>query len=147
MLSGNSAARSRPVTEEKAGTVKNRAAHAQEISRGTHGNEHTYPSRDIVGFSRSDGNLRRRVIYPTCDRLGVPRVSWHVFRHLHSSLLACLGIPVSVAQAQLGHADPRITLEIYTHMASGARRDTVERLERFLCSQVVPKLRVGPDLG
>ena len=67
----------------------------------------------------SDGNLRRRVIYPTYDRLRIPRVSWHGFRHLHSSLLAYLGIPVSVAQAQLGHADPRITLEIYTHMASG----------------------------
>jgi len=88
----------------------------------------------------SDGNLRRRVIYPTCDRLRIPRVSWHGFRHLHSSLLAYLGIPVSVAQAQLGHADPRITLEIYTHMASGAQREAVERLERFLlfpsCSQI-----------
>jgi integrase len=88
-----------------------------------------------------DGNLRRRVIYPTCDRLRIPRVSWHGFRHLHSSLLAYLGIPVSVPQAQLGHADPRITLEIYTHMASGAQREAVERLERFLlfpsCSQIV----------
>jgi integrase len=64
-------------------------------------------------------------------------VSWHGFRHLHSSLLAYLGIPVSVAQAQLGHADPRITLEIYTHMASGAQREAVERLERFF---IVPKL-------
>jgi len=85
-----------------------------------------------TGKPMSDGDLRRRVIYPTCDQLHIPRVSWHGFRHLHSSLLAYLGIPVSVAQAQLGHADPRITLEIYTHMASGARREAVERLERFL---------------
>jgi len=100
---------------------------------------------DLVFASRtgkpvSDGNLRRRVIYPTCDRLQIPRLSWHGFRHLHSSLLAYLGIPVAVAQAQLGHADPRITLEIYTHMASGAQREAVEKLERFLlfpsCSQV-----------
>jgi len=93
-----------------------------------------------TGKPMSDGNLRRRVIYPTYDRLRIPCVSWHGFRHLHSSLLAYLGIPVSVAQAQLGHADPRITLEIYTHMASGAQREAVERLERFLlfpsCSQI-----------
>ena len=93
-----------------------------------------------TGKPMRDGNLRRRVIYPTCDRLRIPRVSWHGFRHLHSSLLAYLGIPVSVAQAQLGHADPRITLEIYTHIASGAQREAVERLERFLlfpsCSQI-----------
>src|SRR5262245_36065033 len=36
------------------------------------------------------------------------------------------------AQAQLGHADPRITLEIYTHMVSGTQREAVERFERFL---------------
>jgi integrase len=93
-----------------------------------------------TGKPMSDGNLRRRVIYPTCDRLSIPRVRWHGFRHLHSSLLAYLGIPVSVAQFQLGHADPRITLEIYMHMASGAQREAVERLERFLlfpsCSQI-----------
>jgi hypothetical protein len=40
----------------------------------------------------SDGDLRRQVIYPTCDRLRIPRVSWHGF-------LEYLGIPASVAQA------------------------------------------------
>ena len=96
-----------------------------------------------TGKPMSDGNLRRRVIYPTCDRLKIPRLSWHQFRHLHSSWLSQLGVPVAVTQAQLGHADPRITLEIYTHVASGAQREAVERLERFLmfpsCSQVGEK--------
>jgi len=30
-----------------------------------------------TGKLMSDGNLRRRVIYPACDRLCIPRVSWH----------------------------------------------------------------------
>ena len=47
-------------------------------------------------------------------------------------LLAYFEIPASVVQAQLGHADPRITLEIYTHVASGAQREALERLERLL---------------
>jgi integrase len=96
-----------------------------------------------TGKPMSDGNLRRRVIYPTCDRLKIPRLSWHQFRHLHSSWLSQLGVPVAVTQAQLGHADPRITLEIYTHVASSAQREAVEQLERFLmfpsCSQVAKK--------
>jgi integrase len=95
-----------------------------------------------TGKPMSDGNVRRRLIYPTCDRLGIPRVNWHGFRHLHSSLLAYLGIPVAVAQAQLGHADPRITLEIYTHMVSGAQREAAwNDWNVSYCSQVVPKLR------
>ena len=91
----------------------------------------------------SDGNLLRRVIYPACDRLKIPRLSWHLFRHLHGTLLAQLGVHVSVAQAQLGHADPRITLMIYTHVLPGAQREAVERLESFLMFPSVPKLPVS----
>lgn len=80
----------------------------------------------------SDGNILKRSIYPVCDALQIPRVSWHMFRHLHGTLLSQLGVPVAVAQAQLGHADPRITLSIYTHVLPDAQRDAVSRLERFL---------------
>jgi integrase len=38
-----------------------------------------------TGKLMSDGDLRRRVIYPTCDRLRVPRVSLHGFRHLYGN--------------------------------------------------------------
>jgi len=88
----------------------------------------------------SDGNLLKRYVYPACDRLKIPRVSWHMFRHLHGTLLSQLGVPVAVAQAQLGHADPRITLQIYTHVLPDAQRDAVSRLERFLMDSNGPKL-------
>jgi hypothetical protein len=48
-----------------------------------------------------------------------------------------------VAQAQLGHADPRITLMVYTHVVPGAQREAVERLENFLMFPSVPKLPVS----
>ena len=92
---------------------------------------------DLVFATRNrkplgDGNLLKRYIYPVCDALKIPRVSWHMFRHLHGTLLSQLGVPVAVAQAQLGHADPRITLAIYTHVLPDAQREAVSRLERFL---------------
>jgi hypothetical protein len=55
-----------------------------------------------------------------------------MFRHLHGTLLSQLAVPVAVAQAQLGHADPRITLAIHTHVLPDAQRDAVGLLERFL---------------
>ena len=75
-------------------------------------------------------------IYPACDGLKIPRVSWHMFRRLHGTLLSQLGVPVAVTQAQLGHADPRITLSIYTHVLPDAQRDAVQRLESFLLTQM-----------
>jgi hypothetical protein len=50
---------------------------------------------------------------------------------------------VAVAQAQLGHADPRITLQIYRHVLPDAQRDAVSRLERFLLDSDRPKLHQG----
>jgi len=50
---------------------------------------------------------------------------------------------VAIAQAQLGHADPRITLAIYTHVMPDAQREAVERLETFLMFPIVPKLPVS----
>lgn len=93
--------------------------------------------------SLSDKNLLSRYVYPGCDALKIPRISWHMFRHLHGTLLSQLGVPVAVAQAQLGHADPRITLQIYTHVFPDAQRDAVDRLERFLLFPNVPKLTSG----
>ena len=62
----------------------------------------------------------------------------HALRHLHGSLLSQLDVSLAVAQAQLGHADPRIT-QICTHVPPGAQRDAVEVLERHLfpnCSRL-----------
>jgi integrase len=92
------------------------------------------------GKPLSDKNLLLRYIYPACDAIPMPRVSWHMFRHLHGTLLSQLGVPVAVAQAQLGHADPRITLMIYTHVLPDAQMDAVTRLERHLLDPNGPKL-------
>ncbi len=84
----------------------------------------------------SNGNLLKRFIYPACDQLEIPRLSWHDLRHLHGTWLSQLGVPVAVAQAQLGHADPRITLSTYTHVLPGAQKEAVEKLERLLFPNV-----------
>ena len=41
-------------------------------------------------------------------------MTWHQFRHIHSSLLNNLNVPVKIAQEQLGHSSMSTTLDIYT---------------------------------
>jgi integrase len=76
------------------------------------------------------------------DALKIPRCGLHAFRHTHSSLLVEGGAPVSVAQAQLRHADPRITLGIYSHVVGNSQREAVEKLAAILRPNA-PKLK--PD--
>ena len=37
-------------------------------------------------------------------------------RHLHATTLLLAGVPVHIVAARLGHADPAVTLRVYSHV-------------------------------
>ena len=65
-------------------------------------------------------------------------VTRHQFRHIDSSLLNDLKVPVTIAQEQLGHASVSTTLNIYTHVVDASHRAAIESLEARLFP-TVPK--------
>jgi integrase len=69
-----------------------------------------------------DANLFvKRKLHPLLTRLGIraPRgTGLHAFRHTNSSLMDRLHTPLKVRTERLGHSDPKITLDVYTHVAS-----------------------------
>ena len=75
------------------------------------------------------------------------RVTWHQFRHIHSSLLNDLKVPVKIAQEQLGHASISTTLNIYTHVVDASHRKAIEAVEarivRRFWTTMVYKRRQG----
>lgn len=96
---------------------------------------------DLVFPNRRGGalngrNLMQRLLEPAGEAAGIGRVTWHQFRHFHSSLLHDLGVPAKVAQQQLGHATIETTLNIYTHAIPETHRHAVEHLERVLFPNV-----------
>lgn len=82
-------------------------------------------------------NLARRLLYPAQKSLGLPRFSWHTLRHLHATRLSARNVPVRIAQAQLRHRDPALTLNVYTHVIEESRRRAVEQVEEDLFSIVL----------
>jgi integrase len=94
-------------------------------------------SDDLVFGNRKGQPLReskllRNVLQPAAERAGLGRVTWHQFRHIHSSLLNDLRVPVKIAQEQLGHSSISTTLNIYTHAVDASHRRAIEALEREL---------------
>ena len=59
-------------------------------------------------------------------------MTWHQFRHIHSSLLNDLKVPAKIAQEQLGHASISTTLNIYTHAVDASHRKAIEAVESEL---------------
>jgi integrase len=92
-------------------------------------------------------NVVRQQLVPILRALGIPiiprQTSFHAFRHLHTSMLLAAGAPASVAQAQLRHADPRVTLGIYGHVIGDEQRQAVEKVAAILVPTCPKQKPVG----
>lgn len=54
------------------------------------------------------------------DRLGLPpHTKFHTFRHTHVSYLVKQGVNIVIIARRLGHANPSMTLDCYSHMFAG----------------------------
>ena len=115
-------------------------AHHERVSRRA--------PEDLVFGNRNGDPLREsklltKVLQPAAAAAGLGRVTWHQFRHIHSSLLNDLKVPVKIAQEQLGHASISTTLNIYTHVVDASHRQAVEAVEERLFLELDPN---GPKL-
>jgi integrase len=50
---------------------------------------------------------------------GVPPITFHGLRHTHLTHLLRGGVPVHVVSARAGHANPTVTLNVYSHLIEG----------------------------
>lgn len=68
----------------------------------------------------------------------------HDLRHTYATALYDAGVPVKAAQYFLGHADIRITLELYTHLSkereAASRNQMVKYLDEWLDDRVLNAL-------
>jgi integrase len=96
-----------------------------------------------TGGHRDKDNLRNRILAPAltrADQLLLHReqiplpagVTPHKLRHTFASILVALGWDPASVMAALGHADPRLTLRVYTHLmrrSSGERQRLAELVD------------------
>jgi integrase len=80
-----------------------------------------------------DANLLvKRKLQPLLKKLEIRRCGLHAFRHANGTLMDRLGVPLKVRQQRLGHSDPRLTLGVYTHVASEDDSKIAGQLGRIL---------------
>jgi len=65
--------------------------------------------------------LVKRKLHPLLASFGIvvpKRTGLHALRHFAASIMDRLAVPLKLRQQRLGHSDPRLTLSVYTHVAS-----------------------------
>jgi integrase len=82
------------------------------------------------------GLLVKRKFHRLLDTLGIPRCGLHAFRHAAASIMDRLDAPLKTRQARLGHADPMLTLQTYTHAAGEDDRRIAAQFGKVLSTGV-----------
>ncbi|HIB1904830.1 TPA: tyrosine-type recombinase/integrase [Enterococcus faecium] len=59
------------------------------------------------------------------------KVSSHILRHSHISLLTELGIPLKAIMDRVGHEDSKTTLKIYTHTTNNMQSQLIDKLSEI----------------
>lgn len=70
----------------------------------------------------------RIYLYSKCEKLNLPKISPHILRHSYASLLYNKSKDILVVAKQIGHKNPSITYEVYSHMLPGEDRKAIEAI-------------------
>lgn len=64
------------------------------------------------------------------QRAGLRTITFHGLRHTHATALLDAKVPLHVVSRRLGHANPTITLNVYSHVMPGAQAEAVAAVQR-----------------
>jgi integrase len=92
------------------------------------------------------GLVVRRKLRPLLRLLGIQEAGLHAFRHANASLMDRLGTPLKVRQQRMGHADVRLTLQVYSQAVGEDHIRVAEQLGKMLnrCEPKVQKKGIAP---
>ncbi|MDQ3499624.1 MAG: site-specific integrase [Actinomycetota bacterium] len=90
-------------------------------------------------------NMRKLVWNPARERAGtdLAEITPHDLRHTCASLMRAAGADIKAIQQQLGHRNPTITLNTYTHLFDGDLADVMDRLEVHSSTETRPARVLG----
>ena len=80
--------------------------------------------------------LLRVAFYPTLSRARLRRVTFHTLRHSCASAMIAAGAPITEVQHRLGHANPAITLQVYSHFFKHTGGNTADELANVILNGV-----------
>lgn len=91
---------------------------------------------DYMFTTRTGRPIEPRDISRSFERIGqdagLPRIRLHDARHGCATLLFAAGAAPRVVMEILGHSQIAVTMNTYTHVADGGRREAMGHMDRLL---------------
>lgn len=94
---------------------------------------------DYVFTKESGGTYHPQTISKLLARLsvevGLPRLTAHGLRHTSATLMLASGIAPKVAAERLGHADPTLFSNLYSHVTPSMQQAAAELIGHILLGE------------
>lgn len=88
-----------------------------------------------IFFPSAKGRLQydsyRKYLREHSEKVLGRKITPHIFRHTHTALLAEAGVQLEQISRRLGHADSKITRDVYLHITEKAREKENEKLKKI----------------
>lgn len=88
----------------------------------------------IFGDDFNSTNAPRRWLHEVCKTIDLKPITIHGFRHTHCSLLFEAGATVKEVQNRLGHTNPEMTIQVYTHISNKQAKNIPDKFVNFMSS-------------
>ena len=79
------------------------------------------------GGSYHPANLSK-LLRRLTEEVGLPRLTAHGLRHTTATLMLANGVPPKVAAERLGHADPTLFTNLYSHVTPTMQREAADKI-------------------
>jgi len=83
---------------------------------------------------RRDGYQRRADA--AWESAGLNRITPHECRHTYASLMIAAGVNAKALSTFMGHANIKITLDLYGHLFPGSEEEAAGLLDTYLAAQI-----------
>lgn len=88
-------------------------------------------------FTKPDGGpyhpqYLSKLIARYSEELGFPRLTAHGLRHTSATLMLASGVPPKVAAERLGHSDPTLFTNLYSHVTPTMQREAADKIGSVL---------------
>lgn len=92
-----------------------------------------YKDRGYIFTTNTGMPYNLQYINKQLRKVNIPgkHITTHVFRHTYISMLAADEVPLKAIMQQVGHNDPKTTLEVYTHVTDSMDKKLQDSLEKM----------------
>lgn len=97
-----------------------------------------YKNADNLVFTSSKGTILNgrnvlRAHEAIMKKANLEYRNFHCIRHSYATRLVDLDVHPKVAQELLGHSDPKVTLNVYSHVSDVKKQDAVQKFNEIFC--------------